>query len=61
MPRTPVPNPDLIETIPPPEVVRERLSSTVRELQLLRQLLRLSERAARGRGRTGEKGPSASA
>jgi hypothetical protein len=35
--------------IPPPEVVRARLTERLREVSLLRSLLRLSERAALGR------------
>jgi hypothetical protein len=34
-----------LNTIPPPEVVRERLSQSLREVKLLRSLLRLSEKA----------------
>jgi hypothetical protein len=45
--------PDLIEKLPDPDAVRERLSCAVREVQLLRQLLRLAERAARDRQRSG--------
>jgi hypothetical protein len=45
-------SPDVIEKIPPPGAVRERLSCAIREVQLLRKLLRLSERAARDRERT---------
>jgi hypothetical protein len=43
--------PDLLEKIPPPNVVRERLSCAVRDVQLLRQLLRLAEHAAKDRER----------
>lgn len=42
-------SPDPIDSIPAPAVVRERLSKSVREANLLRQLLRLSERAAKQR------------
>jgi hypothetical protein len=35
--------------IPPPEIVRARLTERLREVNLLRSLLRLSERAARDR------------
>jgi hypothetical protein len=38
-----------IEIIPEPKVVRERLGQTVREAQILRQLLKVSERAAKER------------
>lgn len=37
--------------IPPPSVVREKLSNAVREAQFLRSLLRLSVRAAEERHR----------
>jgi hypothetical protein len=43
--------PELIDKIPEPDAVRERLSSAVREVQLLRQLLRLAERASKDRER----------
>jgi hypothetical protein len=49
--QTPFAVPDLIERIPPPDEVRERLSRALREAQLLRQLLRLAEHAAKDRGR----------
>ncbi len=39
--------PELIQRLPSPDEVRERLSLVVREAQLLRQLLRLSEHAVR--------------
>lgn len=42
-------SPEMIEAIPPPDAVRERLSSAIREVRLLRQLLRLAEHAARDR------------
>lgn len=38
---------NLIERIPNPDEVRERLSKSLRESRILRQLLRLSERAAK--------------
>ena len=41
----------LIDVIPSPVMVRERLTTTLRELALLRSLLRLSERAAKERER----------
>lgn len=44
-------NPNPVDQLPAPEVVRERLSSNLREARLLRSLLRVSERAARDRGR----------
>jgi len=37
----------LIATLPPPAIVRQRLGETLREVKLLRQLLKVSERAAR--------------
>jgi hypothetical protein len=43
--------PDFIEKIPAPDAVRERLSCAVREVQLLRQLLRLAEHTAKDRER----------
>jgi len=36
----------LIQTLPRPEVVRGRMSDLLREMELLRGLLRLSEKAA---------------
>jgi hypothetical protein len=49
--------PQLIETMPAPDDVRERLACAVREVQLLRQLLRLAEQVARDRERAaGRKG-----
>ena len=39
----------LTERIPQPDEVRERLAENLRESRLLRQLLRVSERAARDR------------
>jgi hypothetical protein len=48
--------PDLIEKLPTPEDVRERLSTAVREVQLLRQLLKLSEHATKDRERASRKG-----
>jgi hypothetical protein len=47
--------PDLIEKIPAPDAVRERLASAMREVQLLRQLLRLAEHTAKDRDRTGNR------
>jgi len=38
---------NLTDRIPAPEEVRSRLSANLREAQILRQLLRVSERAAR--------------
>jgi hypothetical protein len=35
----------LLETIPPPHVVRDKLGNALREVELLRKLLRISERA----------------
>lgn len=37
--------PSLVERIPDPDTVRDRLSQAVREVELLRRMLRLSERA----------------
>jgi hypothetical protein len=39
----------LIECIPDPQVVREKLSQLLREARLVRQQLKLAERAARER------------
>jgi len=39
----------LIEQIPDPTVVRDRLAHALREVNLLRQMLRLAERAAKDR------------
>jgi hypothetical protein len=41
---------DLIERIPQPAQVRERLAEALRQVRLLRQLLRLAERADDERG-----------
>jgi hypothetical protein len=41
----------LIDGLPAPQAVRERLGQALREAQLLRQLLRLSERASQERER----------
>lgn len=43
------PDNPLLENIPEPQAVRERLGQSVREARLLRQLLKLSERVARER------------
>jgi hypothetical protein len=40
-----------LETIPAPELVRERLTNALRDVTLLRSMLRLSERAAKERQR----------
>jgi hypothetical protein len=40
--------PELVEKLPSPDAVRERLSAALRDVQLLRQLLRLAEHAAKG-------------
>jgi hypothetical protein len=45
--------PDPIEKLPAPGTVREKLSCTLRQVRLLRQLLRLAERAAKDREQTG--------
>ena len=37
----------LVNTIPDPDTVRDRLSEAIREVALLRRLLRLSEQAAK--------------
>jgi hypothetical protein len=42
---------DLIEKIPEPATVRDRLALSLRDVQLLRQLLRLAERVAKDRER----------
>jgi hypothetical protein len=39
--------PELSQRLPTPDQIRERLALVVREAKLLRQLLRLSEHAAR--------------
>jgi hypothetical protein len=39
-------NRPLMETLPPPHAVRDRLGDAMREVELLRRLLRLAERAA---------------
>jgi len=44
--------PELIEKLPTPDAVRERLSCALREVQFLRQLLRLAEQATKDRDRT---------
>ena len=36
----------LVESLPPPEVVRDRLGDALREVELLRGLLKLAEKAA---------------
>jgi hypothetical protein len=36
-----------LEAVPPPEVVRQRLTDALREASILRALLRISERAAK--------------
>ncbi|GEM_PF-7028038 len=38
--------PTLIEGLPPPQVVRDRLGDALREVELLRGLLRIAEKAA---------------
>jgi hypothetical protein len=43
----------LIESLPPPEQVRERLGDALREVELLRKLLRLSQRAEEYRAADG--------
>ena len=52
--------PELLDKLPAPDAVRERLSCAVREVQLLRQLLRLAEHAARDRDRNGARKGAAS-
>lgn len=37
----------LVNTIPDPETVRDRLTAAIREVALLRRLLKLSEQAAK--------------
>jgi hypothetical protein len=39
-------NPDPIATLPPPRAIRDRLARAVREVEVLRGMLRLSERLA---------------
>jgi hypothetical protein len=39
----------LVSVLPPPEKVRAKLGDTLREVELLRRLLRLAERAERYR------------
>lgn len=46
---TPSDREKLIEHIPDPQTVRERLGQALRETRLLRHLLRLAERVARER------------
>lgn len=46
MPKTTEP---LLETVPPAQTVRERIGKQLRELDLLRRLLRLAEAAERDR------------
>ena len=41
----------LIQSLPPPAVVRDQLANALREVELLRRLLRLSERAEQYRHR----------
>jgi hypothetical protein len=41
--------PPILDTIPPPEVVRARLGRALRDVDLLRRLLRLAEQAAKAR------------
>lgn len=36
-----------LDSLPSPQVIRDRLSKTVAETQVLRRLLRVSERAAK--------------
>ena len=43
------PNTTFIEIVPEPRVVRERLGQALREAEVLRQLLKVSERAAKER------------
>lgn len=43
------PDCDAIDLIPPAQVVRDRLAQTLRETDLLRSLLRVSEQAAEER------------
>jgi hypothetical protein len=47
--------PPLTENLPPPEELERRLGAALREVELLRRLLRVSERAARYRKVLGEK------
>lgn len=58
-----VPKKPLIDTLPPPAAIRERLGATLREVELLRRLLRLAKTAeqyrcadrARGDGKEGDR------
>jgi hypothetical protein len=43
---------NLVEQIPAPDVIRQRLSVTLRESKALRQMLRLAERVHRDRKET---------
>jgi hypothetical protein len=47
----------IIRRIPDPERVREKLAENLREVKLLRELLRVAERAARDRA-AGSQGAS---
>ena len=38
--------PTLLESLPPPHVVRDRLGDALREVELLRSLLRIAEKDA---------------
>lgn len=49
--------PDLIDKMPEPDAVRDRLARAVREVQFLRQLLRLAERAWKERERAPARNP----
>jgi hypothetical protein len=51
----PLANP-VIDSLPTPEMVRERLGLLLREVELLRRLLRVAERAAQERERRKGKG-----
>ena len=51
MPINEVPAEPLISAIPEPQQVRERLGKLVRQAQLLRRLLKVSEQAAKEKGR----------
>ena len=43
----------LTEQIPNPEIIRQRLADNLQESRLLRQLLRVAERAAKAHGQQG--------
>jgi hypothetical protein len=50
------PTTTLINALPTPRVIRERLGVILREAELLRRMLRLAERIAQERGRRHQNG-----